>query len=289
VVKYPHYGISSNGILPIFVLKKHVKKQYIFLFLIFLSLNLSAQVAGISASKLATYDAVVIPKYTLEVEPSFTYLYSRHWFNVDSHSVPYTLSQDSSLLMKDFFMRFTYGVGKGLEMGAFINGNLGCYSFGAKWRLLQNTKSGLVMLLGTNFSDQSNKVYRNSGFYGKTLSLAGGFAYTRNFNPRLSWDVDIQAQHTLLAGATLSNNYFLDTEMGYYVFDHRLQLAGGFSFNYNHHFDDNMTTYRLTLNPGVTIETGKSYILVLYFPVDVIGKSVENAYGFSLAFTLAFE
>ena len=104
-----------------FAQKTNMKKQYFFLFLFFLSLKLSAQVAGISASKLATYDAVLLPKYALEVEPSFSYLYSRQWFNVDSHSVPYNLGYDSSLLMTNFNMRFTYGVGNNLEMGAFVN------------------------------------------------------------------------------------------------------------------------------------------------------------------------
>jgi len=278
----------SNTLTRYICLKKRMKKEYLLFLMMFLGMEVSAQVAGISASKLATYDAVTLPKYTLEVEPSFTYLYSRKWFNHSTHSVPYDLGTDSSLLMKNFNMRFTYALGKRLEVGTFVNGDLSSFSFGSKIGLLQNDHSGLVLLLGTTFSEQSDRIYRNSGFYGKTLSLVGGFAFTRNFSQRLSWDVDVQAQHTLSSGAALSNNYFVDTEVGYYVWNQRLQLAGGFSFNYNHHFDDTENTYRLTFNPGVTIETGKSYILVLYFPVDLVGRLVENSYGVSLAFTLAF-
>ncbi len=272
-----------------FAQKTSMKKQYFILFLFLLSLKLSAQVAGVSASKLATYDAVLVPKYALEAEPSFSYLYSRQWFNVNSHSVPYDLGHDSSLLLTNFNMRFTYGVGDNLEVGAFINGDLSSFSFGAKVRLLEKKNTGLVLLLGTTLSNQSDQIYRNSGFYGESLSLAGGFAFTQNFSPRLSWDTDFQAQHTLTKHSSLSNSYFLDSELGYYVYEHRLQLVGGFSYNYNYHLDDKMTTYRLTFNPGVTIETGKSYILVAYFPIDLLGKNLERSYGFSLAFTLGFD
>ncbi len=263
-----------------------MKKVITFILLLFIAANTFAQVLGISASKLATYDANLVPKYKLEVEPSFTYLYSHQWFNNHNHLLPFNVADDSSMIMRNFYMRFTLGLGKNLEVGTFINADMSSFSFGAKYRIFQHEKSGLVLLAGTTFSRESDLIYRSAGFYGKTLSLAGGFAFTQQFSPRLSWDTDLQYQNILSRNESITDNIFLDSEVGYYVYDHRLQVIAGLSFNYNNHKPDQHDTYRLTFNPGVTIETGKSYIIVVYFPVDLTGNEVERTYGFSLAFTL---
>lgn len=266
-----------------------MKKSLTAIFLWFFALNTFAQVTGISASKLVAYDATIVPKYTLEVEPSFSYLYSHQLFNNNSHLQPLNIADDSSFVMNNFYMRFTLGLGKNLEVGTFINADMSSFSFGAKYRLFQHKKSGLVLLAGTTFSRQSDWVYRTAGFYGKTLSLAGGFAFTQQFFSRLSWDTDLQYQNIMSRNKSITDNLFLDSELGYYVYDHRLQIIGGLSFNYNNHKLDQHDTYRLTFNPGITIETGKSYIIVIYFPIDLLGNEIERTYGFSLAFTLGID
>jgi len=146
-----------------------------------------------------------------------------------------------------------------------------------------------LLLLGTTFSNQSDLVSHNSGFYEKTISLAGGFALTQQFSSRLSLDMDLQYQHVLSRNLSLSKDVFLDTDLGYYVYHHKLQLTGGLSFNHNNFKINDHKAYRLTFNPGLTIETGKSYIIVIYLPIDLLGREVERAYGFSLAFTLGFD
>jgi len=266
-----------------------MKKFTTIIFFCFFVSNTFAQIAGISASKLVAYDVNIVPKYTLEVEPSFSYLYSHQWFNNNNHLQPFNLADDSCLVMNNFYMRFTLGLEKNLEVGTFINADMSSFSFGAKYRLFQHKKSGLALLAGTTFSKQSDWVYRNSGFYGKTLSLAVGFAFTQQFSPKFSWDTDLQYQNILSQDKSITDNMFLDTDFGYYFYDHRFQFIAGLSFNYNNHKSDKHDTYRLTFNPGVTIETGKSYIIVVYFPIDLLGNEVERTYGFSLAFTLGVD
>jgi hypothetical protein len=246
----------------------------------------SAQVSGVSASKLITIDATLVAAKTLEAEPSFTYLYGKNAFDNDGKTYPVSLDPDSAVILKDMFFRFTYGVDKNLEIGTFVTANLSSLSFGAKYRFVQHRKFLGVALLGINFSNESNFSIRKTGFFGKFIGIATGVALTNNFTPRLSLDVSAQYQNTFCYEGSLSDDYFLDSDLGYYVFHQTLQLVGGFSFRYNHFKTGNPDAYLLSFHPGITIETGKSFIIVFYTPIDLMGKNVGCFTGFSFAFTL---
>ncbi len=255
--------------------------------LLLLSGSLTAQVAGVSASKLTAIDATLVSAKTLEAEPSFAYLYSKKAFDNNGHLYPVSLDSDSAIILKDLFFRFTYGVNKRLEIGTFITSNLSSVSFGAKYRFLQHKKFLAAALLGVNFSNVSNFGLRKTGFFGKYMGVTTGVALTSCFSPRFSLDITGQYQKTFCYDGFISDNYFLDSELGYYVFNGTLQLIGGFSFQYNRFKNGDPDTYRLTLHPGVTIETGKSFIIVFYTPIDIVGRDMGRFTGFSFAFTFA--
>ena len=264
-----------------------------FLFVLFglMGGTVSAQVSGVSASKLTAIDATLISLKTLEAEPSFTYLYGRNAFGNNGKTYPVSSDPDSAVILKYMFFRFTYGVGKNLEIGTFVTANMSSISFGAKYRFVQHRKFSGVALLGINFSNESNFSIRKTGFFGKAIGIATGVALTNNFTPRLSLDMSAQYQNSFCYEGSLSDDYFLDSDLGYYVFHQTLQLVGGFSFQYNHfknnHFKTgNPDAYLLSFHPGVTIETGKSFIIVFYTPIDLMGKNVGCFTGFSFAFTL---
>ena len=254
-----------------------------------MSNNLSAQVAGVSASKLTAIDATLVHTKTLEAEPSFIYLYGKKAYDNNGNLYPVFQDNDTAAILKDLFFRFTYGVGQNLEIGTFVTANLSSISFGAKYRFVQHRKFLGVALLGINFSNQSNFGIRKTGFFGKSLGIATGVALTNNFTSRLSLDVSAQYQNSFCYEGSLSDDYFLDSDLGYYVFHQTLQLAGGFSFQYNHYKTGNPDAYRLSFHPGVTIETGKSFIIVFYTPIDLVGKNMGRFTGFSLAFTLSID
>ncbi len=261
-------------------------KVIAFSFLMFFSTALTAQVVGVSASKLTTTDAVLVSKNTLEAEPSFIYLFSRKVFDDKGQLYPVSPDGDSAVILKDLFFRFTYGAGQRLEIGTFVTANLSSISFGAKYRFVRQKKFLAAALLGINFSDNSNFGVRKTGFFGKYIGIATGVALTENFTDRLSLDVEMQFQHAFCYDGPLANNYFLDTGLGYYVFRHTLQLAGGFSWQYNQSLNGIPGSYHLSFHPGVTIETGKSFIIVFYSPIDLTGRNTGRFTGFSFAFTL---
>jgi hypothetical protein len=289
------FGIVSQLLL---LPKKAMRKDYFLkhyravpwsglFFLIFFGVlqSVSAQVMGVSASKLTAIDATLVSPKTLEAEPSFAYIFARKSF--DNNGKPGNISSDpdSALILKSLFFRFTYGAGKRLEIGTFITGNLNAISFGAKYRFVEHPHFLAAALLGLNFSDASDLGVRKTGFFGKYMGIAGGVALTENFTDRLSLDVSTQYQNTFSYEGSLSDNYFLDCDAGYYVFKHTLQLAGGFSFWYNHSKTGADDAYGLSFHPGVTIEPAQHFLIVFYTPVDLAGKNAGRFTGFSFAFT----
>ncbi len=263
------------------------KRTFLYFFLMCLAGPLAAQVSGVSASKLTAIDATLVPRHTLEAEPSYVYLFSRKSFDGNGNLQPLFSDPDTAVILKDMFFRFTYGTGKRLEIGTMMTSGLTAFSFGAKYRFVQHKKFLAVALLGLNFSNVSNFGIRRTGFFGKYLGLASGIAVTEMFSPRFSVDVAGQYQYTFCYEGPLANNFFLDCDAGYYVFHHTLQLAGGFSFWYHQSKTDTPDTYGLSFHPGVTIETGKSFIIVFYTPIDLAGKDVDRFRGFSFAFTFS--
>jgi len=211
----------------------------LFFGLLLQSKTASAQVAGVSASKLTAIDAILVPTGHLEAEPSFIYLYG------------------NSL------------------------------SFGAKYRFLQHKKFLAVALVGFNFSDSPDWNLRKTGFFGKAMGIASGVGLTSIFSPRFSLDITAQYQYTFCYTNPLSDNYFLDSDLGYYVFHNTLQLIGGISLQYNHFKNAQPDAFRFSFHPGVTIERGKSFIIVFYTPIDLAGRNAGKFTGFSFAFTLS--
>ena len=249
--------------------------------------TLRAQVAGVSASKLTAVDGTLVPFHKLEAEPSYGYLYSKKSFDEKGHLYPISPDQDSAVLLKDFFFRFTYGAGKRLEIGTMVTANLGYVSFGAKYRFVEHKNFLAVALLGFNFTNQSDYGLRRTGFFGKYMSIASGVALTTVFSPRFSLDISAEYQNTFSYKTSISDDYFMDSDLGYYFFHHTFQVVGGFSFQYNHFKQDEPDDFRLSFHPGVTVETGKSFIIVFYTPIDLIGRNQGRFTGFSFAFTFS--
>ncbi len=256
---------------------------------LFISLNIKAQVAGISASKLNTFNAYTIALHHLEVEPSFSWKSSRSAFDAQRNRYFYSPNKDSLIYSKELFLRCTYSPFKNLEIGTMITSDLSSLSVGLKYLFFDDKKFAASFITGANWSGQCKAQNIDNTLPGpetRVSAYVGGIAITGQFTKRLSWDTDIQYQNSFAGSHSFLNDYFVDSELGYYVFDQQLQLIGGFGFHYQNFKTTGTNAYTLIFNPGITIETGESYIIVLYTPINLIGKNMEIDRGINLAFTL---
>jgi hypothetical protein len=252
-------------------------------------IQVQAQVAGISASKLITYNAYTMARNHLEIEPSFSWMSSRSAFNDHGSRYFYSANHDSLITSRAFFLRGTLSPFKNLEIGTFVTSDLSSLSVGLKYMFFDNKRFAASFIYGANWSGLYSD-HQKPGLIPKPdtriAAFAGGFALTRQYSENLSWDTDLQYQTSFSGGHSFQNDYFVNSELGYYVFNHQLQLIGGFAYHYQNTKNIGQEGYSLVFNPGVTIETGKSYIIVLYAPVSLLGKNMPIYRGINLAFTL---
>ena len=262
-----------------------MKKALILTSFLFIFLQSWSQVVGISNDKLVVVGAETIGPKTFEFEPGFGYIWSTKAFNDNGKLISLNPEGDSIQVLSALAFRFTYGFAENFEIGTTITSDLNTFGLGIKYTFLDKEKNVMCAFLGTTFSNESDFVLRNTGIFGKTASVGGGLAYMAIFSERLSMDVDVQYQNVFDNNQSYSDDLFSAAEIGY-RFPKHVQLIGGFSFRYNHFKTDRRDTWLLTFNPGITVNPGKTFVMILNVPFDIAGRNTDRFNGFTFALTI---
>jgi len=244
--------------------------------------TLTAQVSGISASKLSAINTETVPFNSFEFEPSFLLGFSSKYWDNDSHILNSFPTGDSLETISQLNFRFTYGLIDNLEVGFSIPGDASSLSVGTKFKIFQKNKNSVALITGIN-TPLGNKIYRISNKVNSinefNNSMAMGIVYSTEFTENLSLDLNLEYQTHLNS----SNNYpdfFINTDLGYYI--NKIQIILGLYYESNSNVQN---SNKFTFNIGTTIERNEDFILVLNFPIDVYGKNTKRFYGFGFAFT----
>ena len=261
---------------------KHLSLTLILL--IILSYNLMSQIYGLSSTKITTLSAEILNKKSFEFEPGVSYQWASKYYNDKSRLIPLSPNNDSTLIINSIAFRFTYGIIDNLESGIMITD--GSFSLGIKYRLINKDITNMSIVAGTTLANESDIVFKNSNFFGKTISIAGGLVITTNFN-NLSVDYDIQYQNIRDSEHYYSNDIFLNIEMSY-LFKNSIRIVSGLFHIYNFRNPIyNNNSYLLTYNIGLSIETGKMYSFSIGFPFSLIGRNYNRYNGFNFALTIS--
>jgi hypothetical protein len=183
--------------------------------------------------------------------------------------------------------RFTYGLWDRLEIGASISTDLAVSSWGLRFVIFENEKVGVAAIAGANIPFGNGNIDSKTRFSEMMTSLGGGGVFSANFTENFS--LDFNAQYMFFLKETHDHSrgtWFLNTDLGYYFFNHQLQLIAGLGYQ-DAVFED-FTSQIMTVYPGVTIETGKNYIIVMSVPFDIYGMNSLKNMGFNFALTLTF-
>lgn len=246
------------------------------------------QVAGVSNDKLVVVNPTAISTRAFEFEPAFGYLWSAKRFDENSKLVSLSAEGDSTTVLQALAFRFTYGFAKNFEIGSFITSDLNTFSLGLKYSFLNTGNFLMGAFTGTTFSTASDIVFRNTGFFGNTASVVAGVALMAKFSEKLSLDVDVQYQNVFDNKRSYADDVFSAAELGY-RFPKHVQLIGGFSFRYNHFKTGRPEAYLLTFNPGITVQPGESFVMILNVPFDIIGKNTDKYNGFTFTLTISLD
>ena len=265
-----------------------MKKLFLMGALALIVMNATAQVQGVSAEKIGAVNPSVVLLRNVEFEPAFGYLWSKKTFDDNGKLIPLSKETDSINILRALGFRFTYGFAKNFEAGGLITSDLNNFSLGVKYRLFAHKKFSGAALLGTTFSNESDIVLRNTGFFGKTASLAGGFSFANKLGKHFSVDYDFQYQNLFDGYKSYADNYYIHADAGYMLKGNHLMIAG-LAWQYNHYKYDKKDAYLLTLNLGTAIMTGRTFILVFNFPFDLIGKNTDRFNGLTFALTIILD
>lgn len=248
------------------------------------------QIAGISNDKLVVGNPQSINPRSVEFEPGFGYVWSKNSFNNNGKLESLNPENDSILVLQALAFRITYGFAKNFEIGTLITSSLDAFSLGIKYCFLNHEKFYAGAFLGTNFSNESDLVFRNTGIFGKTVGMVGGLVFMNKFgeNKRFSLDYEAQYQNTFDNKMSFSDDIFAAAELGY-EFKKGVQLATGFLYQFHNYKNGSPDAWRLTWNTGITIHPGKMFNLIANIPIDIMGKNTGRFSGFAIVLTIALD
>ncbi len=265
-----------------------MKQAILFLVIFTIGFKSIAQIGGLSGSKLGSYTVDVVDDRKIEFEPSFGHTRSSQYYDNNGKLNNIFSTSDSLKVVTAMSFRFTYGLWNKLEMGMTVSTDVSAAAFGLRYAFLQKQKYGLGFISGLNVPLGNRTIDQTVRATGNIPQLGFGLVGSYSFTDNLSIDLTGQYVHFLRKTNDLDKGGFhLNSDLGYYILDHKLQLIGGLGY---HYIKNNVGAHQiLTLFPGITLETGENFIVVVSVPVDVYGQLENKNVGFSFSLTLTFD
>ena len=254
---------------------------------IIISFVATAQIGGLSSSKLSSISADVVDNENVEFEPGFSSSRSNKFFDGNGDTQNMFSTADSVKHLTGMAFRFTYGLWDKLEVGVSVSTDLSLIKIGTKYEFINNEKLAVAAIAGLNVP-MGNATIDNTVRATANVTQAGlGFVASYVFTDRLS--ADFTTQYMIFIKPTIDNNtggIYLNGDVGYYFFDNRFKLVTGFGF-YN--VKNDVGNHQVfTMYPGFTIESGKDYFIACSVPFDVFGKNEAQNVAVNFTLTLTF-
>ncbi len=269
------------------VKNKHMKKSIIVIITLLISNYTQAQVGGLSASKLSALCAETVPNKTIEFEPALGFNFSNKAWNKSARIISVFPENDSLLINSYMGFRLSYGLLKNMETGISFPVDMSSIQFGLKYKIpVEYEKLQFGLLAGVNFFTGNRVIKKKGNSINNTCNFVTGIIISYQVAEKLSIDFNAQYQH-LTRNVIENHNHdiLLNTDIAYFI-NNGLQLVMGLNYIQSDYNTDNYDFYRLTINPGLTIEQAENFILVLNFPYDTVGKNINKSIGIAMALTI---
>ncbi len=255
---------------------------------LFLSQALFSQIGGLSASKLYSQTAQTVDFKTVEFEPGFYHLRSNSYWDSDGKRQNIYSTPDSMRVVSGTYFRFTYGILPDLESGFTVSSDFSLLLFGLRYHFYHGNKSNLALIAGAGWPMGNTTIDERVRSTSNIPKIGGGLVWSYDFTNNLS--IDATAEYMGFVKQTEHHDkggVYLYGDLGYYVINHQLQLIGAAAYQIT---IDNHGSHRVfSLNPGITVETGKHFIVVLSLPIDVTGRNEVKNTAFNFALTIGID
>ena len=265
-----------------------MKNRILFITAFLISFSAFSQIGGLSNSKLASLNIESVAKHHIEFEPTVSHVTATKYWDDNAQLQSLYSTSDSVLKNTSMVFRFTYGLIENMEIGGSISTSLGLMNLGVKYKFWNNEQMGIAAIAGANIPLGNKTVDKNIRFSDQLSHFGGGLIYSAYFNEKLS--LDASAQYLFFAETTDDKNkgsYYLNTDVGYFVFKQTLQLCLGVGYASSRfeNFDSNV----VSIYPGVTVHTGEKFVMILQAPFDIAGKNNQKNAGFAFSLTMTID
>lgn len=253
--------------------------------ILLISITVSAQIGGLSGSKLVSFCVDVVDHHKLEFEPAIGMSSTNQYWNNKSTLKNSFNSTDSISKSSAVQMRITYGLWNTMEMGVTFPIDGSMTNWGIRYIILNDETLAFAAMAGINIPfgnksyDESLRTEENTKQYG--FGLITSYQINDNFSIDANSQLNVYAEEL---ENSLSSSFSFSADAGYYTYEKQLQFI--LAMNYQQFNMTSMDSYLMTLSPGITVESGENYIIVLNSSIDIAGQNIEKSFGFGMALTL---
>ncbi len=261
-------------------------RMMILLICIILPITFSAQIAGVTATKVSSFSARTLDKYGVEFEPNYGINSASRFWDENGNSIAIYQSADSIAFSSSLGLRFGYAFSEHFEVGAFVTDNGSNWS--AKYKLTDSDKFATAVFAGMFVPFGANTVIDRSNRNPNQVRTFGlGLAATYDFSDKNSIDANVQYQDYFRNTPELNNNdIFASVDYGHYIFNNDVLLVGSFVYQSSSADFGNQTL--LSFTPGIGLEMNSNFIILFNGQFSLIGTNVQNTTGFNVAWTMVF-
>ena len=256
--------------------------RVVFLFLcLFTSQNVLAQIGGISASKVNSFNVAPIPLHSIEFEPTFSSSKSSSYW--DQNGIKF--SSDTASVSSGLAWRVTYGLSEKTEIGLSTTPLINGLSLGFKTQILEQNNFQLATMGGFNFPFGNRTYDTKNPSVNDITSIAIGAIGSLAISEKSSLDVNLTYQDYFKQVDFAGPSLIFSADVDLYNKKETLLFLFSTYFQKNY-LGDNSSSF-FSISPGVSIETGENFLFVFNTSHALFGSNTSISHGLSLAVTMS--
>jgi len=246
--------------------------------------NANSQITGISASKISSFTARVIPKDAAEFELNYGVNHSRKLWDQDGNTQSLYRSEDSINVSTTYGIRVAYAFTEKFELGAFVSPSSSNWS--TKLNLMDKERFSFALMAGINLPFGNVVNDKRNRQASQVRSYGFGLISSHDLSDDASIDINLQLQDYMASAPGLTDqDKFFSIDYGQYVHNGTILLIASFAYQHSSAPGGNQTA--LSFNPGISFEMNPKFPIAVNGTFGLSGKNMQKVNGFNVAWMIA--
>lgn len=239
----------------------------------------SAQISGISNSKVVVPGTETVGVRDFEFEPAFETFSSNSAWDGDGNLSKF----DNTSTESGHGFRFTTGLKKDLEVGIILPSDVSSLNFGLKWLFWRRSELSAALQTGLNF-DAANGKFPNEERGGKVLGGGLVFTYEPDGNYSVDSDISFSFYSKEIDGQSVGHSGTFNIGVSY-AFTKIFHSVVEYNFNWITFENKNFDSRKGSGLAGFTFNASQLTKVIMGLKYDIHGTNNPKGVTFIAAFT----